>query len=138
MELFLLFLAHQWMLVGAFLALVLLYAYNELRRGGAIVTPQQLAHRVNREDAVVIDLREAAEFRNGHIAGAINIPAKQLPERHADLKQYGERPLILVCAHGQQASAAGRALQQAGFANIHRLPGGLREWEGARLPLVKE
>lgn len=137
MQLFVFFIAQQWILVGAFLALVILYFWIETRRGGLVIPPQQLALLVNRENAQVIDLREAADFRAGHIAGAINVPFKQLDQRLADLEPYRDKPLILVCQHGTSASAAGRRLQQAGFAGLHRLAGGLREWEGARLPLVK-
>ncbi|MFT3928856.1 MAG: rhodanese-like domain-containing protein [Spongiibacteraceae bacterium] len=134
---FLEFVLQQWPLVGALVVAVILLIFHESRRAGATVTPQQLTNLVNQQQATVIDLRDQAEFRKGHIVDAINIPYAKLNERVGELENLRERPLILVCKLGQYSSAAGKQLMQQGFKQVYRLSGGISEWQGAQLPLIK-
>lgn len=134
---FLEFVLQQWPLVGALVVTVILLILHESRRAGATVTPQQLTNLVNQQQATVIDLRDQAEFRKGHIVDAINIPYAKLNERVSELESLRERPLILVCKLGQYSSAAGKQLMQQGFKQVYRLSGGISEWQGAQLPLIK-
>ncbi len=137
MPMFVEFLVQQWPLVGALAVAILLLIFHESRRAGSTVTPQQLTNLVNRQQAAVIDLRELAEFRKGHIVEAINIPYAKLGERMGELDNLRERPLILVCKLGQFSSAAGKQLLQKGFKDVYRLSGGISEWQAAQLPLIK-
>lgn len=134
---FLEFLTHQWPLAGAWAVAVVLLILHEGRRSGATVTPQQLVNLVNAQQAAVIDLREAADFRKGHIVDAINIPYTKLNDHWTELEKLRERPLILVCKMGQFAGAAGKQLRAKGFAQVYRLRGGIGEWQGAQMPVVK-
>lgn len=134
---FLEFVMQQWPLVSALAVTVLLLFFHESRRAGATVTPQQLANMVNQHQAVVIDLRDQADFRKGHIVDAINIPYAKLEERIGDIEKVRERPVILVCKLGQYASAAGKQLMQNGYKQVYRLGGGISEWQAAQLPLIK-
>jgi rhodanese-related sulfurtransferase len=137
MPMFLEFLMQQWPLVGALVVTVLLLIFHESRRAGATVTPQQLTNLVNQQQGVVIDLRDQAEFRKGHIVDAINIPYAKLAERSGELDNLQERPVILVCKLGQYSSAAGKQLLEKGFKQVYRLSGGISEWQAAQLPLIK-
>ena len=134
---FLEFVLQQWPLVGALAVTVLLLIFHESRRAGATVTPQQLTNLVNQQQAAIIDLRDPAEFRKGHIVDAINIPYAKLGERSDELEKLRDHPLILVCKLGQYSSAAGKQLQQKGFKQVYRLSGGISEWQVAQLPLIK-
>lgn len=134
---FLEFVLLQWPLVGALVVTVILLILHESRRSGATVTPQKLTQLVNKQEGVVIDLRDQAEFRKGHIVDAINIPYAKLNERIGELDDLRERPIILVCKLGQYSSAAGKQLQQQGFKQVYRLSGGISEWQVAQLPLIK-
>jgi len=137
MQMFFEFLLQQWPLAGALTVTVLLLIWHESRRGGSTVTPQQLINLVNHQQAAVIDLREQAEFRKGHIVDAINIPYAKFSERIGELDALRERPVILVCKLGQFSSAAGKQLLEKGFKHVHRLSGGISEWQAAQLPLIK-
>lgn len=137
MELFFAFLAQQALLAGAFVVLVVLYFVTEARRGGLAVTPQHLVNLTNRENALVVDLRDGADYRAGHIAGAIHLPLKDVASRLSDLQGRENQPVVLVCKHGQAAGGAGKILRAHGFQQVFRLGGGMHEWENARLPLVK-
>lgn len=124
-------------LVGAFAALLALFALNEARRGGRSVTARQLVDMVNREGAVVVDVRAKQEFRAGHIVDALNIPHAAVAGRIGELKKYRSRPVVVACKMGQHAGAVGAMLRKAGFENVSKLRGGVAEWRSQNLPVVK-
>lgn len=131
------FIGNHPILVGAFMVILALFVRNELVRGGRAVTPQELVNLVNRDGAVVVDVRDKKEFSDGHIVGAINVPHTALAGRLAELEKYKERPLVLACKMGQHAGASGTVLRKAGFQNVSRLKGGVAEWRNQSLPVVK-
>lgn len=110
----------------------------ENRRSGKSVTSQQLTNLVNAAGAVVVDVRDAKEFRDGHITDSRNIPYSQLQDKISELSTFIDKPVILVCKMGQHAGAAGRLLTKAGFTDVRRLSGGIATWTADRLPLVKK
>ena len=131
------FIGNHPILVGAFLLIFALFVRNELVRGGRAVTAQELVNLVNRDGAVVVDVRDKNEFAQGHIVDAINVPHTALSGRLAELEKYKEKPLVLACKMGQHAGAAGTVLRKAGFQNVSRLKGGVAEWRNQNLPVVK-
>lgn len=137
MALFIEFLSQQWMLASGLAVCLLLLFQHESRKGGVSISPQQLINRVNHEGAVVVDLRDAAEYRQGHIVDAINIPHARLAESSTQLESYKDKSVILVCKMGQHAGMAGKTLAAKGFAQVSRLGGGMAEWQNSQLPLVK-
>ena len=68
------FIGNHPILVGLFFALLVALIITERRKGGESVTAQVLVRLVNKDDAIVIDLRDKNEFAAGHIAGAVNLP----------------------------------------------------------------
>jgi len=130
------FLGQQWLLVGILLVLVFLFAQLEMKRGGQTVSIHQLTALVNRENAVILDIREPAEFKEGHIVDALHIPFAKLKERQSELDKYKDRPIVIVDKMGQLTGAAGKQLLDAGF-KASRLDGGMTEWRGSNLPVVK-
>lgn len=138
MEQFLTFLLNHYLLAGALLTLVTLFFVNEMGRGGQSVTPQGLSLLVNKENARVIDIRDGAEFRNGHIAGSESIPYAKLNDHIAQLKTEPDRPIVVVCNIGQTAGAAGMQLRTAGLTRVYKLDGGISGWKGQSLPLVRK
>lgn len=124
-------------LVGAFVVLFALFVRNEMSRGGSTITAARLVHLVNHEGGIVLDVRDKAEFEQGHIVDAINIPHASLDTRLDELKKYQDKPIIVACKMGQHSGAAGTVLRKAGFENVSRLRGGITEWRGQSLPVVK-
>lgn len=131
---FLIFLGEQWLLVSILLALIGLFMWNENRRAGDSISVHQLTQQVNQANALVVDLREPKEFREGHIVDALNIPFAKVTERLGELDK--SRPLVLVDKIGQHSASVGRQLKQAGY-QVSRLNGGMSEWTAASLPVVK-
>ena len=137
MDQFFEFIGNHPFLVGAFVVLLALFIRNETRRGGRTVSAQQLVDMVNREDAVVLDVRDKKEFDSGHIVDALNIPYGALESRLDELKSYRARPIVVACKMGQHSGAAGTVLRKNGFEQVSRLTGGIAEWRNQNLPVVK-
>ncbi len=131
------FIGNHPFLIGSFVLLLTIFVRNETRRGGHAVSVQQLVNMVNRENAVILDVRDKKEFDQGHIVNAVNIPFAALSGRIDELKKYREQPVVVACKQGQQAGSAGTLLRKAGFDNISRLTGGIAEWRNQNLPVVK-
>lgn len=126
-------------LVAPFVAVLLVWGLYEARRSSAnVVSSGEATALINREDAQVIDLRNAKEFKTGYISGAINVPNDNLDSRLTELEKYKEKPVILVCKSGQSSAAAAAKLEKAGFAKVKRLRGGIAQWQADDLPTVKK
>ena len=137
MEQFFSFLGNHPILVGTFLLLLFLFFRNERTRAGATVGTQELVRLVNKENAIVLDVRERTEFMEGHIVDALNIPYTSLEARLDEISQHKEAPVVIACKMGQHSGAAGTLLQKNGFTNVTRLTGGYAEWRAQNLPVVK-
>ena len=131
------FIGNHLILVSVFVFLLVAFIINEGKQGGAAISPNSLVTLVNREGAVIVDLRDVKEFGGGHIAGAVNIPFTTLDSRAGELDPFKEKPIVLVCKMGQSASAAGKKLRDKGFTDVRRLSGGMTEWGANSLPVVK-
>ena len=131
------FIGNHPFLVGAFLVLLVLFIRNEMNRGGRSVSPQQLVDMVNRNNALVLDVRDKKEFEAGHIVDAVNIPYASLESRLKELDRHKDRPIVVACRMGQHAGAAGTVLRKHGFEQVAKLTGGIGEWRNQNLPVVK-
>lgn len=107
------------------------------KRAANGLSPADATLLINREDAVVIDVRAPAEFAGGHIPQARNIPADKVSERLAELEKFKGRPLILSCQTGMRTAGVAKALKAQGFERVYSLDGGLGAWEQAGLPVKK-
>lgn len=127
------FMGNHPFLFGILAVLIVLFFVFEGRRSGRKISPQSLGILVKVKNAILIDLRDAKDFREGHISGSRNIPYSQLTSHLEELKS-SDRPLVFICNLGQ---VAGSALQQVGHADSYRLDGGVANWKAQGLPLVK-
>jgi len=131
------FVSNHYILIAVFVFLLFAFFINEGKQGGAAISTSNLVTLVNREGAVILDVRDSKEFGAGHIAGAVNIPHSAIDSRVGELDAHKEKPLVLVCKMGQHSSAVGRKLKAHGFEDVRRLSGGMAEWSASNLPLVK-
>jgi rhodanese-related sulfurtransferase len=92
---------------------------------------------INRKDALLIDVRDPADFATGHIPHARNVPAAQVAERLKEFDRFKARPVIVHCRNGQRSGAATNAFRKAGFSEAVKLRDGLTAWEQANLPIQK-
>lgn len=104
--------------------------------GGASnnVTPEQ-AHDKQRAGALILDVREPAEWREGHIAGAKLMPLGTLGARFFELDR--KKDIVVVCRSGNRSAMATRMLKSQGFEQVSNLEGGMLAWTRARLPVAR-
>ncbi len=111
-----------------------------LRRGGAgpSVSTLEATLLINQKDAVLIDIRDAAEFGKGHILNARNVPLAQADAQVENLFKNKQKSLIVYCESGRQAPSVTAKLRHGGYGNAVSLNGGLAAWRQAGLPVVTE
>jgi rhodanese-related sulfurtransferase len=104
---------------------------------GKGLNPVAATQLINREDAYIIDVREADEFAGGHLPEARNIPLGKLGERIGELEKFKDRALLVCCAAGVRSEKACRELRKSGFSKMHSLAGGVDAWVAAGYPVKK-
>jgi len=135
-----LFMQHHLQLCSVFLiAFILLLFVESLRQKNLLsgVTPAQLTQMINRENAYVIDLRPAEQFKQGHIISAQSIPVDELDIKSKKLLKLKARPIVVYCAQGLDATKATQRLASKGI-TARALQGGLSAWVNADMPLQKD
>ena len=108
--------------------------------GGLVGKPYEEIHALearSRMDAgaILVDVREPAEWAAGHAEGARHIPLAQLGQRQRELPVG--RPVITVCRSGARSARAATLLAGQG-GDASNLDGGMRAWAAAGLPVVTE
>lgn len=133
------FVIENWMLFAVAVAAggMLLWPLLSGAAGSSALTATGAVQLINREKAVVVDVRDAEEFAGGHIVGAKNLPMAQLEEKlPAAVKNKG-LPLLLVCASGVRANKAVATAKKLGFEKAQAIGGGMKGWRDAGLPTEK-
>lgn len=125
-----------WLLLAAVSGGMLIW--QSFARSGENVTVATATLLINREDALVVDVRESAEWSAGHIPNARHIALGHLANRLAEIEKYKDKPVIMVCASGNRSASGCSILKKAGFARVYNLSGGMRAWIDAGLPIAKK
>lgn len=139
MEEYIQFAINHWFLVSLFVLLLVWLFVEEARSKGLMgqIDPQQAVQLINREQAVVIDIRNREAFQQGHIVDAVNISETEIEKNLDKITKYKDRPIILVCTAGQKAGVLAIKLKNQKIERVHVLSGGINAWKNASLPLVK-
>lgn len=119
---------------------VMLFWSTVSRRLGGVagISPQDAVQLMNRQNAVVLDVRDADERDAGFIAQSRHIPLKELEARVGELAKAKDKPVVVVCASGARSATAAAVLKgKHGFSAVASLNGGLEAWKKAGLPLKK-
>ena len=130
---------HPLLSIG-FAVLTLAIIGNEIAqlfRGFKTLRPSALTALINRENALVVDLRAPGDFEKGHIPGSKNVLMSQFDPENKKLAAAKALPVVLVCKDGQVSGGAAKRLKKAGFEQVYVLDGGIAGWRQADLPLVK-
>ncbi|MBN1684289.1 MAG: rhodanese-like domain-containing protein [Gammaproteobacteria bacterium] len=135
------FLLQHWILASLFLFVLLLIILYEIKERISLlkrITPQELIQWINEKNAVVIDLREAQDFSNGHITEAKNLSFSLLKNQPSLLDSYKNKPLIFVTETGEVPLDFIQKLKKtkANDSIPMLLAGGIKAWKNAGLPLV--
>jgi len=108
-----------------------------LMHPGREVGPMEAVQLINRRDAVVLDLRNAADFKSGHITNARHLPESEIDARMKELEKVKARPIIVSCARGNRSTSVAQRLRKLGYGEVFSLRGGIAGWQQANMPLEK-
>ncbi len=122
-------------LVVAFLSGMMLLFPSLSKRGGQFLTPTQATQKINHQHAILIDIRSADSYKTGHIAQSRHIEVSELSSKTEKIAK--DKPIILVCESGRNASKQVAAVRKLGFSDVSVLDGGILAWTQASLPLKK-
>lgn len=127
------------MLVGGFVAVLVLLIWTEVRRslqGLQELSPAQAVPWMNNEDSVIIDISPVADFNKGHIVDARNIQASRLAKPDAEILKLKDKKLLVVCRTGQTAVSAAASLKKMGAEQVAILKGGMAQWRNDQFPVT--
>ena len=105
------------------------------------ISPQDLHRRMHAQQrGTLLDVRSPAEYRSGHVRGALSLPLDELDTadlaQHTGVRGIGtEVPLYLTCHSGVRAQQAAEKLFDAGHRNLMLLQGGTEAWRKEGLPI---
>ena len=137
MNTFFLFISQNFITVTLLLLSLIALIVYEGRKVGKKLSPGEATKKINKENALGVDLRSSQEFSSGHIAGSINVQEDKL-EQHLITKRHSkETPVVLVCKTGVASKKSGISLIKAGYVDINVVSGGMMTWEGNGMPLSK-
>ena len=116
---------------------MLLWPLVRRTTGGPWINTTEAIALINRQDALLLDVRDPGDFGAGHILGAKNLPVARIEAGAGDLAKKKERPLIVYDDGGEHSAKAAAALRKQGFTQVANLSGGLGAWRQAGLPVEK-
>lgn len=92
---------------------------------------------INRDDAVLLDIRDAGQYAEGSLPEAIAIPGNEVEDRLKELEQFRDRQVIAYCADGNNSKKICDLLRKNGFHAVFNLRGGMNAWRKANMPVCK-
>ena len=111
------------------------------------ITPAELKAKMDaRENLLLVDVRESAEFEHGHIGGAHLVPRgiieaaadPSYPKHYPPLSGARDQQVVLYCATSGRSAMAAAVLQMMGFKKVLNLAGGYTRWEDEGMPQTHE
>jgi len=100
------------------------------------ITPEQLQDRQQAPDKLlVVDVRDPAEFRVGHVPGSVNLPAPEMADHLQELE--GQTGVVVYCIAGARTQVAEQTLIEHRVPNVFHLDGGLTAWLDSGYPVEK-
>lgn len=141
MEEYISFASKNYLLFIALGVIITLIVFTELRRftqGYKEVPPAEAVHLINKENALVLDIREANDRKQGNIIGAKHIALSTLPDKVNTLSENKDRPLLVFCKMGNLSAQACKVLLKNNYTRVFGLKGGITSWISEQMPITKE
>lgn len=129
------FIIDNWMLIAVALGsgtLLVLPVLQGLMDAG--LSPNVVVQLINKERALLVDVREESEFNAEHIVNSQHVPLSELEVKLPQVHKNKATPLVLVCASGIRSAKAVQIAKKLGYQEAHSLAGGLKSWKEVNLP----
>ena len=139
MEIYLNFIAEQWLLFSALIIILALLVRSILAprlSGVKEINVNEAVRLIDGENTVILDVRLDREYVTGHLAESINIPVGALPARIGELEKYKKHNVLVMCQSGGRSMTGGGVLRKHGFENVFNLSGGINAWTNAHMPIT--
>lgn len=139
MDQFIEFATNHALLVGGFVAVLVLLVWTEVRRslqGLQELTPAAAISWINDENTVIVDISPVADYNKGHIVNARNIQPSRLADPDTEIQKLKDKKLLVVCRSGQTAVPAASNLRKMGASEVAILKGGMAAWRSDQLPVT--
>ncbi|MCK4834645.1 MAG: rhodanese-like domain-containing protein [Gammaproteobacteria bacterium] len=111
---------------------------HQANRGSFLSPSMAIRLMNNNSDALILDIRTAADYKSGHIKGAKNIPLSDFASNIDGLSGNKSDPVLIYCTSGNTVTRAIKLLKKAGFEKVNNLEGGIAAWKEANMPLTKK
>lgn len=133
------FIQENLILVVIFASLLVALVLNEFKHFSKKykeISPQEAVTLINRENALLLDLRESNEIVDeGFISNAMPMALSELHNAIGQISNAKERPIIAYCASGLRAASGCAILCRNGFSRVYNLKGGIAAWKQDSLPV---
>jgi len=134
------FARNNFLIVAGFIAVlgfIIKTEISRLTRKYKQIGVNEAVMLLNKNDPVVLDVREEKEIQGGKITGAKHITLGQLSSRIVELGDNKQKPILVYCRSGSRSGHACQIITKAGYEDVSNLAGGILAWEAANLPVVK-
>ena len=135
------FSTQNWLLFLALFAITgMLIGGEVLRkmRGVSSLSTAEALRLINDQEALILDVRDGGEYKEGHIPQARHIPLGALRDRLGELTKAKDKPIVVYCRNGATSQAACAQIKKSGIADVYNLSGGLSAWQEANLPVSRK
>jgi rhodanese-related sulfurtransferase len=96
------------------------------------------AQTMNKQGALLLDVREQEEYAEVHAPNATLIPLGQLGTRLNEIAAYKDKPIAVMCHSGKRSAKAVHLLEEAGYSQVSNVSGGIMAWEKAGLEVIRK
>lgn len=129
---------HMWVVLIFVISggMLLWPLFKNRSRGTREVSPLEAVTLMNRRHAVILDVRYADDYGNGHLPNSRHIPSASLEAGLKDIEKFKSRPILLVGQGGHLTNAV-NLLSKNGFKEVFSLRGGIAAWQQANMPVEK-
>lgn len=135
------FASRNWHLFIVLAVVLVMIVWIEIRRATRGYKEVSLADAVlliNKEDALVLDVREANERGQGSIIDAKHVALSTLPQKLDDIAGDKNKPVLVFCKMGNKSSQACKLLLNDNYTKVFGLKGGITAWINDQLPVTKK
>lgn len=134
------FLVNHWALSLALVVIVVLIIRMEMGWSFSSIpalTPSELVAKINRESAVVLDIRPQERFDDGHIVNSQHFVVAEMDKKIKKLNKFKSKPIVVVCEKGISCQKVAKDIAGQGFEDVYYLKSGITGWKDAQMPLSK-
>ncbi|NEZ03965.1 rhodanese-like domain-containing protein [Wenzhouxiangella sp. XN201] len=124
--------------LGVAVGALVVYEISRLTRKWRELGTLDAVQLLNREDPVVLDVSNSADYAKGHIQGALHMPPSRIESGNQQLLKYRDRPILVYCRNSQVSPQMAGRLVKLGFSNVNVLAGGLTQWISDQQPVTRQ